>query len=80
MIMPYKIFIRMGTKTPKMIASKGRMVETPRRSKIEIIIATKDAARQAHTVCTPIGIFAKARFIACKSSVEGTLSNKKRFV
>ena len=81
LIMPHKISEIIKPKTPTMIASKGRMVETTRRNKNEITNATRDAARQAHNVCTPNGSLAKARFIACNTSVAVVLSNiKKRIV
>ena len=80
MIIPNKIFRTMKLKTPTIIASKGRMVETPRRSKNESTNTTKDPARQAHTECTPIGIFAKARFRTCTISVASTLSKVKSVV
>ena len=80
LIMPYKISPTIKPRIATMIASKGRMVDTPRRSKNESKKKTRDVARQAHIECTPIGIFAKVRFNACKVSVEIVLSNKKRFV
>ena len=80
LIMPYKISETIIVKTPTMIASNGMMVENPRRSKNESINTTRDAARQAQIVCIPIGIFAKARFIACRSSVEIVLSNKEKII
>ena len=76
LIMPYKISETIIVKTPTMIASNGMMVENPRRSKNESINTTRDAARQANTLCTPIGIFAKARFIGCNTSIAIILSNK----
>ena len=77
LIIPNKISVTMKDKTPKIIASKGTMVETPRRCKIESVNITRDPTRQVHTVCTPIGIFAKARFSVCRSSVTSTLSSQK---
>ena len=78
LIMPYKISETIIVKNPEMIASKGRMVVTPKRSKNESEKATRDAARQAHTVCPPIGIFANARFSACNTTVAAVLSYVKR--
>ena len=73
LIMPYKISISMGVNNPTMIASKGRMVETPKRNKDENKTAARDTKRKAHRICTPIGIFAKARFNACKVSTAADL-------
>ena len=78
LIMPYKISETIIVKTPTIVISKGRMVETPRRSKNESKKKTRDAARQAQIVCTPIGIFANARFVACKVSAAPDLSNIKK--
>ena len=77
LIMPYTISVMMKAKTATRIDSKGTMVETPRRAKIESTTVTRDDARQAHTVCIPIGIFAKATFIACRISTEITLSSQE---
>ena len=80
LIMPYKISETIIVKTPTIVTSKGRMVETPRRSKNESINTTRDAARQAQIVCIPIGIFAKAIFAACNTRVAVVLSNKKSII
>jgi hypothetical protein len=78
LIMPYKISATTKLKTPTIVTSKGRMVETPRRIKNESKKKTRDTARQAQIVCTPIGIFANARFIACNITVASVLSNIKK--
>ena len=64
LIMPNKISPTIKPKIATMITSNGMMVETTRRNKNESIKGARDAVRQVHTVCIPIGIFAKARFIA----------------
>ena len=78
LIIPYTISEIIKPKTATRIASKGRMVENPIRNKNELTNPMRISARQAHTVCTPIGIFAKARFIACRSSVASVLSNMEK--
>ena len=78
LIQPYKISETMKDEVPTKIASKGRMVETPRRNKNESTNTMGVTKRQAHNVCTPIEIFANARFSPCKTSTHPNLPRMKR--
>jgi len=72
--MPNRVSPRIIPRIPIYIDSNGTIVSIELLSKIEMDTLTADAATQAHTVCPPIGIFAKARFIACSRSTARKLS------